>query len=72
MSKKSDAIAEVFMFIWEKGLRVHKKATVSKQNIDEIGHENLRSIGWDINSIPIEDDDIEFLIQYKSFINMLE
>lgn len=64
-------IGEVFLFAWEKGLRLDTSVTTDPILIyKHIPCEYLISVGWDSCCVPIEKDDIEFISQYSMFIEL--
>lgn len=63
--KNKQKLVEAFMTVWEEGFRI--KSTVL---YEEIPSDYLESIGWDVDVVPIEADDIEFIAQYGAFLKV--
>lgn len=68
MKSTTENIGEVFLFAWEKGLRMdidHIKNLMDCYH--DLSDEELLEVGWDNRIPPEEEDDIEFLSQYIQF-----
>lgn len=68
MGIKSEAIGEVFLLAWERGLRLNVDVALNLEDCyRNLSSDELLCVGWDQCEPPNNEDDINFLSQYIAF-----